>query len=56
MVLRENSINKFFVSLNTITGNLDCTDNSPDPVYQGPAPNNTVGGVATGECVGLVAP
>ncbi len=55
VVLRNNMTGILIsVEANAIEVNLDCSGNTPDPTDVGHP--NTVGGVATGECVGLVAP
>ena len=53
VTLRDNApINEELeVGGNTIGGNLDCSNNSPDPTDDGDP--NTVGGAKLGECAGL---
>ena len=59
LVLRDNSSTTTIrVLANTIDANLDCSGNFPAPIMErgfGPEPN-AVGGVATDQCAGLVAP
>jgi 5'-nucleotidase len=43
----------FFVSNNTISGNLACTGNSPAPSLGGGGSSNQVEGHKTGQCAGL---
>lgn len=54
LVLQGNTARQeIIVRGNVIEANLDCSGNAPEPIQ---GDSNTVGGVATGQCAGLVTP